>query len=284
MIGSDNVSGVADLDESPRPGDVPGELARVLESAARLQKVVPDAVLVGGSAAALYAGHRVSFDHDHVVTDLAERFEAVLDAVESTQGWVTNRVTPYKVVLGQLGDIEAGVRQLRRARPLEVTEVRLPSGRTLRVPAPAETLRIKAYLITARNRVRDFLDVAARSDRYGVGAAAAVLLGMDEYYADQRSDAGGPGGVAAQVVRQLSDPRPRDTTVLSELSRYRGLATRWQDWDAVREQCAALADAVLDNAVPDTAVPDTAVPDTAAPDAAVQDAAVQDAAGPGSAP
>ncbi|MGH3924627.1 MAG: hypothetical protein ACRDTT_17500, partial [Pseudonocardiaceae bacterium] len=69
-------------------------LMRVLRSAARLQELVPDAVLVGGSAATLYAGHRDSYDHDHVLADLADRFDAVLDAVESQDGWVTNRVTP----------------------------------------------------------------------------------------------------------------------------------------------------------------------------------------------
>lgn len=47
----------------------------MLASAARLQAVVPDAVLVGGSAAALHAGHRESFDHDHVLPDLADRSE-----------------------------------------------------------------------------------------------------------------------------------------------------------------------------------------------------------------
>jgi len=49
-------------------------LQEVLVSAARLQTVVPDAVLVGGSAAALYAGHRESFGHDHVLIDLADRY------------------------------------------------------------------------------------------------------------------------------------------------------------------------------------------------------------------
>ena len=66
-------------------------LLQVLESAGRLQELVPDAVLVGGSAAALYAGHRDSYDHDHVVRNLADRFDAVLDALESEDGWVTNR-------------------------------------------------------------------------------------------------------------------------------------------------------------------------------------------------
>ena len=84
-----------------RPGERDPELVRVLESAARLQQVVPDAVLVGGSAAAMYAGHRRSYDQDHVLPDLRERFDAVLEAIENEDGWVTNRVTPGKVILGR---------------------------------------------------------------------------------------------------------------------------------------------------------------------------------------
>jgi len=241
-VSTDGSEGAAELLAGLRPDS---DLLAVLESAARLQQVVPDAVLVGGSAAALYAGHRLSLDHDHVVEDLGSRFDAVLDAVEATEGWITNRVTPYKIILGQLGDIEAGVRQLRRRRPLEVAEIKLPSGQRLRVPTPAEILRIKAYLITTRNRVRDYLDVAALSARCGVASAADVLLEIDDYYEDQHAAAGGSGGVRSQLVRQLSDPRPRDTTVLAELPRYKGLDPRWHDWNDVRAQCAALADAML---------------------------------------
>lgn len=82
--------------ESDTPGLVRPELVRVLESAVRLQEVVPDAFLVGGSAAALWVSHRTSFDndHDHVLQDLSDRFDAVLEAIEATDGWVTNRVTP----------------------------------------------------------------------------------------------------------------------------------------------------------------------------------------------
>src|SRR5579864_3605505 len=58
--------------ESDAPGLARPELVRVLESAARLQEAVPDAVLVGGSAAALWANHRFSFDHDHVLEDLSD--------------------------------------------------------------------------------------------------------------------------------------------------------------------------------------------------------------------
>jgi len=224
---------------SDLPGLARPELVRVLESAARLQEVVPDAVLVGGSAAALWANHRSSHDHDHVLQDLGARFDAVLDAVESTDGWVTNRVTPGKIILGELGDIESGVRQLIRNRPLEVTEVTLPSGHTLRVPTPDEILRIKGYLVVRRNQVRDYLDVAALSDRAGIAHAADVLSHIDLYYSDQRGP--GPEGVATQLARQLADPRPADVRTIQQLGQYKDLDARWADWANVTGVCRAVA-------------------------------------------
>jgi len=225
--------------ESDAPGLARSELVRVLESAARLQEVVPDAVLVGGSAAALWASHRTSFDHDHVLQDLSDRFDAVLEAIEATDGWVTNRVSPGKIILGELGDIESGVRQLIRSRPLEVTEVSLPSGQVLRVPTPDETLRIKGYLIVRRNQVRDYLDVAALSDKYGIAHAADVLRHIDDYYSDQRGP--GPEGVASQLARQLADPKPADARTIGQLGRYKDLDARWADWGNVTGICRSLA-------------------------------------------
>jgi len=183
---------------------------RVLESAARLQEVVPDA-----------------------------RFNAVLDAVEATDGWITNRVTPGKIILGELGDIESGVRQLIRDRPLEVTEVALRSGHLLRVPTADETLRIKGYLVVRRNQVRDYIDVAALSDRCGISRAAEVLSRIDEYYSDQRG--AGAEGVATQLARQLADPRPADTRAIRQLSAYKDLDRRWTDWVNVTSVCRSVA-------------------------------------------
>jgi hypothetical protein len=221
------------------PGLSRPDLVRVLESAARLQAVVPDAVLVGGSAAALWASHRTSFDHDHVLADLNTRFDTVLEAIEATDGWVTNRVTPGKIILGELGDIESGVRQLIRSKPLEVTEVDLPSGQRLRVPTPDETLRIKGYLVVRRNQVRDYLDVAALSERYGIPHSGQVLARIDLYYTDQR----GPDaeGVATQLARQLADPRPADQRTISQLDSYKGLDARWTNWETVTGVCRLLA-------------------------------------------
>jgi hypothetical protein len=229
-------------DHPPAVEEASPELRAVLESAARLQQLVPDAVLVGGSAAALYAAHRDSFDHDHVVSDLRERFDVVLEALESEGEWVTNRVRPGKIILGRLGDIEAGVRQLIRARPLETREVTLPSGRWLRVPTAEETLRIKGFLIIRRNQTRDFLDVAALADRYGMDAAAEVLARIDDYYSDERDGR----NVAAQLARQLGDPTPADVSVTRQLEAYRNLAPRWRDWRQVRRVCRELAAAMLE--------------------------------------
>lgn len=214
----------------------------VLASAARLQRIVPDAVLVGGTASAWYAGHRESHDHDHVLTDLQDRFDTVLEAVERSEGWVTNRVVPGKIILGALGDIETGIRQMIRTRPLEVAEVALPSGDVLRIPTLNEILRIKAFLIVRRNQTRDFLDLAALSDNKGIDQAAEVLSGIDAYYRDQLGSA---DGVASQLARQLAAPRPADARTTRELTRYKRLDARWHDWSDVVTVCAAVAQAML---------------------------------------
>lgn len=119
----------------------------------------------------------------------------------------------------------------------------LPSGRRLQVPTAEETLRIKAFLVVRRNQTRDYLDVAALADRYGIVESAAVLADLDDYYADQH---GAGHGVAAQVARQLADPRPADTSVTRELRYYRNLKPRWTDWAAVRSVCRQLATAMVE--------------------------------------
>jgi hypothetical protein len=229
---------VADKPIKAEVGDRDPQFVALLDSAAHLQRLVPGAVLVGGTAAILYADHRESSDHDHVVADLADRFEMVLEAVEGDEGWATNRVTPGKVILGNLDGIEAGVRQMIRKVPLEVAEVTLPSGGVVTVPTIEETLRIKAFLIVRRNQTRDYLDLAALSEHLGVDRAAEVLAEIDDYYADQNADG---EGIASQLVRQLSDPQPADPSVVDQLSSYRRLRKRWSNWDAVKEVLGGVA-------------------------------------------
>ncbi len=213
-------------------------LEEVLERAAQLQELVPGAVLVGGSAAALYAHHRESFDHDHVVADLAERFDAILENLEALGDWSMARAQPGKIILGELGGIETGVRQLLRSRPLESTDIEV-RGKRLVVPTAAEILRIKAWLALTRNQTRDYLDIAALADWIGLDEAAVVLQGIDDYYADINRQ---PEAVATQLVRQLADPRPRDAEVTTQLSSYKALDPRWHDWAAVKAVLADLAE------------------------------------------
>ncbi|MFZ5476883.1 MAG: hypothetical protein ACOZNI_08930 [Myxococcota bacterium] len=217
------------------------EWDEIMAAAARLQRIVPDAVLVGGTAAAVHAGHRVSFDDDHTVEDLKARFDDVLGALEETDGWVTARVARPVQVLGSLDGVETGIRNLIRRRPLETELHPTPHG-PIRVPTLAEMARIKAWLVLRRNATRDYLDLVAVAERLGPDAAG-VLVGLDEWYADQI----GPGGerVATQLAKQLAEPRPYDLSEV-DLPRYRRLNARWHDWLAVADACRTLAVAMLD--------------------------------------
>jgi len=213
----------------------------VLAAAARLQALLPDAVLVGGSAASAHAGHRVSLDDDHVLVDLRERFDDVLAQLEHDESWITARVNRPVLILGSLDGVETGIRQLIRRRPLEVEEISGPGG-PIRVPTLPEMLRVKAWLVLRRNATRDYLDVVALADRLGGERAARIALELDAYYEDQV----GTGGsrVAAQLARQLAEPAPYDLSDV-DLHSYRRLEPRWQEWDAVAAACAALAKAML---------------------------------------
>lgn len=213
----------------------------VLATAAELQAVVPGAVIVGGTAAALDAHHRESADNDHVVADLAERFETILENLEALGDFSRARVQPGKIILGSLGGIETGVRQLRRSRPLETIET-VVGGNSIVLPTLEEILRVKAWLALTRNETRDYLDLAALSDRIGVQEAAAVLGAIDDYYADLNADV---EPVATQVLRQLADPRPRDEEVTRRLEAYKALVPRWQDWANVKGVLGSVAEAML---------------------------------------
>ena len=220
--------------------EMSASLKRVLVSASRLQEVVPDAVLVGGSAAALHAGHRDSFDHDHVLADLVDRYETVLEAVEATEGWATSvrASKPSFTIMGRLWGVEAGLRQMRRTRPLETCEVDAGEGAVVVAPTAPETLRVKAFLVVQRNMVRDYLDVVALAEHLGLDTAVEVLSEIDTYYEDRSGEA---GSVLTSLVISLADPKPRDSEVINELPRYKGLKVRYHHWEDVVEVCHSLA-------------------------------------------
>ena len=94
-----------------------------------------------------------------------------------------------------------------------------------------------------RNQVRDYLDTVALADRLGIPDSATVLANLDSWYRD-RSD--GQDAVVTALVQRLSEPNPRDSRVTSQLTAYKGLVARWQRWGAVVDDCAALADAIVE--------------------------------------
>lgn len=211
----------------------------VLSSAAHLQRIFPEAVLVGGTAAAIHAGHRVSIDADHVLTDLRARFGQVLAELESVAGWKTARVQSPVLILGSLDGIETGIRQLIREQPLETGQVEI-AGCQITLPTAEEMLRIKAVLILRRNATRDYLDFAALAEHLGDERMLAALRSFDELYPQVNGES-----ALLQLQIQLAEPIPYDLDTVN-LSEYKNVAPRWQTWESVEEFCQRCATLIFD--------------------------------------
>ncbi len=194
---------------------------RLLAAERHLQYLVPGTVLVG-TAAALHAGHRLSVDGDHVLSDLRDRFDEVLASLEAAAGRSTERVQRPVLILGQLDGILTGVRQLRRMRPLETEEV---AG--LRIPTLAEMARIKAWLLVTRDTVRDYLDTVVLCERLGERGVAQAMGSLDEIYRQPTQ-----ASPLAEVVERLAAAAPRDAAEVN-LHRYRALQPPWTEWTHV---------------------------------------------------
>jgi hypothetical protein len=138
--------------------------------------------------------------------------------------------------------IEAGLRQLRRTRPLEIESHALPDGQSVVVPTLPEMLRVKAYLVVQRNATRDYLDTVALADRLGLEGAVETLAQIDAYYADRSGES---DSVLTALVQRLAEPAPRDRRVTTQLAAYKGLDPKWGNWAVVMAACEALADALL---------------------------------------
>ncbi len=130
--------------------------------------------------------------------------------------------------LGQRHEVELGIRQLRRAIPLQTTQVQ-----GLRVPTPHEALRIKAFLCVERRAVRDFVDVAALAHFLGKEAALRSLKYLNFLYPSSASQ--------TQVTRfaEVCEMEPLDLAA-GRLADYKALQPPWNDWPCVQVQCQTL--------------------------------------------
>jgi hypothetical protein len=202
-----------------------------------IQDCFPEAVLVGGTAAALHAGHRVSLDVDSVVTDLRDRFPSVLERLSELAGWHTRRVRPPVLILGRFEGVDVGIRQLIRSHPLETEEIR-----GIRVPTLGEMTRIKGWMIVTRNAVRDFLDFSALADRLGPVFVDAMAP-MDRLY-PQPADA---DTTLQQLAKQLREPNPYDFDPAHDsLVEWRRLTPQWTDWTQVEAFLRTLSQELMD--------------------------------------
>lgn len=201
------------------------EWERLLEAERHLQALLPGTVLVGRTAAALHAGHRQSFDGDHVLTDLRDRFDQVLSALEEAAGWTSSRVLRPVLILGSLQGVQTGIRQLRRTAPLDTEIIQ-----GLRVPTLPEMARIKAWLLVTRHSVRDYLDAVVLLSRLGESEAVTAMRTLDSLY-PQRSGA----SVRAELVERLAAAEPSDLGQV-ELRDYKALVSPWTDWKHVTNE------------------------------------------------
>lgn len=210
----------------------------VLSAASRLQGLVKEAVLVGGTASAIFAAHRTSYDADHVIPNLRESFDEILADLESVAGWQTARIKKPVLILGRLDGIETGVRQLIRAAPLETMEV-YARGQKITVPTEAEILRIKGALILKRNATRDYLDFAALSKHLGKQATENAFNTFDSLYPQPNGES-----PCQQLYMQLANPKPFDLE-RTRLNEYKNLSAEWHDWNEVIKQCRFVASGLL---------------------------------------
>ena len=207
----------------------------VIAAGVDLQAKLPalELVAVGGTAAAMYCRHRVSLDVDCVTPHLTQQFDQVAEALAHWDGWKTNRQQKPVIILGERHDVELGIRQLRRAVPLQFTQVQ-----GLRVPTPHEALRIKAFLSIERRAVRDFVDVAALAHFLGEDAALRSLTYLNLLYSSPTSQ------TRVTQFAEVCEMEPLDLAAV-RLADYKGLQPPWNDWPHVQTRCQTLARKLL---------------------------------------
>lgn len=192
----------------------------------RLAEFAP--VAVGGTAVALYCGHRFSLDVDVVTPQLKSRFDEAKANRSAWEGWRMNRLNPPVLILGQHGGVELGVRQLRRAVPLQTTHV---SG--LLIPTANEMLRVKAFLLTERHAMRDYVDVAALVHHLGLETALEAMRLFNLVY-EARSPQ-----TWIIAFAEACEVEPLDAAAVP-LATYKGLRAPFTDLSFVMGECRKL--------------------------------------------
>ena len=211
------------------------EFERVVAQGRALQRHLPwlDMVAVGGTAAALHAHHRYSLDTDHVTPLLRRQYEVVKEELRTWEGWHLKRERRPFALLGERHGVDLGIRQLRRVITLERETVG-----DLIIPTAEETLRIKAFLCTDRQALRDYVDLAALTDRVGHEGALRALRFLNVLY---------PGSGNQTCITRLAEVTSQEPVDLHQLDlrTYRGIQAPYDDWRYVEGRCRDLTRRLL---------------------------------------
>jgi hypothetical protein len=210
---------------------------KLIEAAANFQELLTGSVMIGGTAAALHLKHRFSFDADHILYDLKENYEKVLNFLEGRDDWETARISPPKLILGNFQGVETGVRQLRRNRPLETEQIDI-KGKSLTIPTLPEMIRTKGWMIISRNATRDYIDFAALAKHMGIEDTTEVLIDFNDFYSDLIR--GSQASPIVQLIRQLAEPKPGDLDQI-DLSLYKGIQPPFDSWDFIVKICEEIS-------------------------------------------
>jgi hypothetical protein len=213
-------------DTKPRTPSPSDSFKSVVAEGVKLQKRLPwlDLVAVGGTASALHAGHRVSYDVDFVTRDLSKNFEEVLQRITEWSEWTTNRTDAPFIILGEANEIELGIRQAFRTKPFSTIE-----KEGLRIPTLGECFKIKAYMVGKRRATRDFVDTCALLDLIPEKLAVEFLDEMDRDFppVDKLSNT----AKLAESIRR----GPKDLDKVN-LNKFKGLVAPYNDWKYIDQR------------------------------------------------
>jgi hypothetical protein len=203
------------------------------------QKAVNEAIPIGGTIASLYANHRLSYDLDHLLMNLKGEFTEILELLSDVPGWKLAKKTTDKVILGSIDGVDVGFRQIKRRKPLATTVVKTSRG-DWRIPTFGEMVNLKAAMVAVRTATRDFLDLVALFDAAeNDGKVVDNIMRIDTDFEGLQSHS-----LLLSLSQHLADPCPDDLGSV-DLSNYRGLSRKYQNWNETRERCKKISEMII---------------------------------------
>jgi hypothetical protein len=203
---------------------LPPSWDEIITAACRFREIIPDAVLIGGCAVIIHAGHRMSYDIDHWIGDLKTNFVDVLSTLESANGWNTAWTKGLLSILGTIDGVKASIRHVPITSSLETITVNY-KGMTFVIPTEAEIIRMKSLAVVMRHLTRDFIDLAALTEHFGSQKTIVALNQLDRLFPLPNNQS------TLQLLRDtLSNPAPKDFKQIN-FKNYRNLSPQWQNWE-----------------------------------------------------